>query len=114
MPTRAPEALAAKTRTVAISRTNMPVRKSFTLPTLNTGRPERCGPPRGERRISARPKYHWARERAPPPRARSSLGDAHLRRPLRCPALERALPGQPGQGPDRPLGCLRPADADGL
>ena len=28
--------------------------------------------------------------------------------------VERALPAQPGQGPDRPLGRLRPADADRL
>ena len=50
----------------------------------------------------------------PPARARSPVGHAHLRRPLRRPALERALPPQPGKGPDRPLGRLRPADPDRL
>ena len=42
------------------------------------------------------------------------MGDAHLRRALRRPALERALPPQPRQGPDRALGRLRPADPDRL
>ena len=52
--------------------------------------------------------------RAPPLRAGPSLGDAHLRRALRRPAFERALPPQPRQGPDRPLGRLRPPDPDRL
>ena len=48
------------------------------------------------------------------PEPRPPLGDAHLRGALRRPALERALPAQPRQGPDRPLGRLRPADPDRL
>ena len=43
-----------------------------------------------------------------------SLGDAHVRRPLDRRGVQRALPDQPRQGPDRPLGRLRPADPDRL
>ena len=53
-------------------------------------------------------------ERAPTARARSALDDAHLRGALHREGLQRAVPGQPRQGPDGPLGGLRPADADGL
>ena len=42
-----------------------------------------------------------AHERPPPRAAGPPLGDAHLRRALGRPALERALPAQPRQGPDR-------------
>ena len=52
--------------------------------------------------------------RAPPARARSPVGDAHLRRAFRRPPLERALPAKPREGPDRALGRLRPADPDRL
>ena len=39
---------------------------------------------------------------APPPaRARPALDDAHLRGPLDREGVQRALPAQPGQGPDR-------------
>ena len=43
-----------------------------------------------------------------------SLGDADVRRPLDGRGVQRALPDQPGQGPDRPLGRLRPAHPDRL
>ena len=55
-----------------------------------------------------------ADERTPPLRAGPPLGDAHLRRALRRPAIERALPPQPRQGPDGALGRLRPANPDRL
>ena len=42
------------------------------------------------------------------------MGHAHLRRAFRRPPLERALPQEPRQGPDRPLGRLRPAHPDRL
>ena len=42
------------------------------------------------------------------------MDDADLRRPLDREAVQRALPGQPGQGPDGALRGVRPADADGL
>ena len=47
-------------------------------------------------------------------RAGPALGDADVRRPLLGGRVQRALPAQPGQGPDRPLGRLRPADPDRL
>ena len=53
-------------------------------------------------------------ERAPPARAGPPVGDAHLRRAFRRPPLERALPQEPRQGPDRALGRLRPAHPDRL
>ena len=43
-----------------------------------------------------------------------TVGDAHLLGALDGAGVERAVPRQPGQGPDRPLHRLRPADADGL
>ena len=46
--------------------------------------------------------------------ARPSLGDADLRRALLAGRVQRALPAEPRQGADRPLGRLRPADADRL
>ncbi len=42
------------------------------------------------------------------------MGDSHLLGPLRRPPLQRALPQEPRQGPDRPIGRLRPAHPDGL
>ena len=42
------------------------------------------------------------------------MGDAHLRRPLLGGRVQRAVPAQPGQGPDRAVGRLRPADPDRL
>ena len=50
----------------------------------------------------------------PPARARPSVDDADLRGPLDRGEVQRALPRQPRQGPDRPLDRLRPADADRL
>ena len=64
--------------------------------------------------LSALCKYHSLHERPSTSRARPPLGHAHLRRPLRRETLQRALPRQPGQGPDRPLDRLRPADPDRL
>ena len=52
--------------------------------------------------------------RAPPARARPPVDDAHLRRPLDRQEVQRALPREPREGPDRPLDRLRPADADRL
>ena len=49
----------------------------------------------------------------PQPRcARPSVGDADLLGPLDGPGLQRAVPHQPGQGPDRPVGGVRPAHPD--
>ena len=42
------------------------------------------------------------------------MGDAHLLGPLDGQGLQRALPDQPGQGPDRPVDRLRPAHPDRL
>ena len=42
------------------------------------------------------------------------MDDADLRGPFDRAAVQRALPRQPGQGPDGALGRLRPADADRL
>ena len=42
------------------------------------------------------------------------VDDAHVRGALDRAALQRALPQQPGQGPDRPVGRLRPAHPDRL
>ena len=42
------------------------------------------------------------------------MGNADLRRAFRCPPLERALPQEPRQGPDRPLGRLRSPHPDRL
>ena len=53
-------------------------------------------------------------ERARCDRARPAVADAHLLRALDGHGLERALPDQPGQGPDRPVDRLRPADPDRL
>ena len=46
--------------------------------------------------------------------ARPPLGHAHLRRPLLAGRVQRPVPAQPVEGPDRPVGRLRPADADRL
>src|SRR5829696_1478971 len=46
--------------------------------------------------------------------ARPPLGHAHLRRPLLAGREQRPVPPEPGEGADRPLGRLRPADADRL
>ena len=40
---------------------------------------------------------------------RPALGDPDVLRPLVGPGVERAVPQQPRQGPDRPLGRVRPA-----
>ena len=40
--------------------------------------------------------------------------DAHLLGSLVGPGVERALPLEPGEGPDRPVGRVRPADPDRL
>ncbi len=50
----------------------------------------------------------------PPARAGRALDDADLRGALHGRPLERALSPQPGQGADRALRRVRPADADGL
>ena len=42
------------------------------------------------------------------------MGDADLRRPLQRRREQRPVPPQPRQGPDRPVGRLRPADPDRL
>src|ERR1700709_199114 len=114
MPIMAAPALEAKASALTSSRANTAVRSNLTTRSLNTAQRESCGPDAHERRISSQAKYHWSRERAPTPRARPSLGDEHLSRALRRQALQRALPRQPGQGPDRPLDRLRPADPDRL
>ena len=49
-----------------------------------------------------------------PSRAGPPVDDADLRGPFDRQAVQRALPAQPGQGPDGALDRLRPADADGL
>ena len=46
--------------------------------------------------------------------ARQALAVSHLRRPFDRRQVQRALPQEPRQGPDRPLHRLRSADADGL
>ena len=43
---------------------------------------------------------------------RRPLGDAHLLGAFHGEGLQRALPGQPGQGPDRPVDRLRPPHPD--
>ncbi|CAA9440908.1 MAG: Ethylmalonyl-CoA mutase, methylsuccinyl-CoA-forming, partial [uncultured Pseudonocardia sp.] len=48
------------------------------------------------------------------PRARPSLGDPHVRGPLLGIDVQRALPAQHRQGPDRPVDRLRPAHPDRL
>ena len=60
--------------------------------------------------------YNQGRERdgTPPAGARPAVGDAHLRRPFDRQGVERALPQEPREGPDRPVGGLRPAHADRL
>ena len=63
------------------------------------------------RLTGARP-YNSPHGRASPPRARSSLGDAHLCRAFDGPRVQRALPSQPGQGPDGPVGRLRSPHPD--
>src|SRR6201986_213734 len=47
-------------------------------------------------------------------RARPAVDDAHVRRALDGEGVERALSAQSGEGPDRPVGRVRPADADRL
>ena len=57
----------------------------------------------------------WTRmRRAGDPRARPPVADAHLLGPLHGQGVQRALPHQPGQGPDRPVDRLRPAHPDRL
>ncbi len=46
--------------------------------------------------------------------AGQALAVPHLCRPFDGEGLQRALPAEPRQGPDRALGRLRPADPDGL
>ena len=46
--------------------------------------------------------------------ARCAVDDADVLGPLDGAGLERAVPHQPGQGPDRAVDRLRPADADRL
>ena len=53
-------------------------------------------------------------ERRDEARARQTLDLPHLCGPLDRGRFQRALPRQPRQGADGPLGRLRPADADGL
>ena len=45
---------------------------------------------------------------------RSSVDDAHVLGPLVGPGVQRAVPLEPGEGSDRPVGGLRPAHPDGL
>ena len=47
-------------------------------------------------------------------RARQALADPHLLRPFDGGEVQRALPQEPGQGPDRPVHRLRSADPDRL
>ncbi len=42
------------------------------------------------------------------------MDDADVLGPFHRPGVERALPDEPGQGPDRPVDRLRPTDADRL
>ena len=49
-----------------------------------------------------------------PARTRPALDVPHLRGAFDRPGLQRAVPRQPGEGPDGTVGRLRPADADRL
>ena len=51
---------------------------------------------------------------ASPRHARQALALPHLRRPFDGGEVQRALPQEPGEGPDRPLDRLRSADPDRL
>ena len=126
-----PPGSSARTRSIVLDgpgSTRMPSRSQTPI-TRSRPRCHGVDQPRrfhGRDRTGARARGRWrgrwyarvhlesAYERAPPARARSTVGDAHLRRPLRRPPLERALPAQPRQGPDRPLDRVRPADPDRL
>ena len=83
-----------------------PARASTTTATAG----QRTG--RGDE-VSAHPEHEGEprSDRRPPEQA---LGDADLLGPLVGPGLQRALPDQPGQGPDRPVDRLRPAHPDRL
>ena len=59
-----------------------------------------------------RRRAHFRHERAGP--ARRAVADADLLGPLDGRGVERAVPHEPGQGPDRAVDRLRPADADRL
>ncbi len=64
--------------------------------------------------VRARASTTTDRDRAPASAREPALDDADLLGPLHGPGLQRALPDQPGQGPDRPLDRLRPAHPDRL
>ena len=95
---------------------------------LRAGRPPDAAPdppgPRGRGRAGRRQRLRLCSHAAdlrrcrPYPRSHDregpSLGDADVRRPLDRRGVQRAVPDQPGQGPDRSLGGLRPADPDRL
>ena len=63
------------------------------------------------RLTGARPYNHLS-DRAPSPPARFPLGDAHVCGAFDRARVQRALPPQPGQGPDGPVGGLRSPDPD--
>ena len=67
-----------------------------------------------ERKRSTGSKSGRIRERYACRYARQALGDAYLRRSQLRGRVQRAVPAQPREGPDRPLGGLRPPDADRL
>src|ERR1700730_4275407 len=54
---------------------------------------------------------HERRAQPTPAGARSALDDAHVRGSFDGAGKQRAVPAQPREGPDRPVGRLRSADA---
>ena len=66
--------------------------------TLNTGRRKGCDRDAGETGVFPSSKYHWGHERAPSSRTRPPLGDAHLRRAFRRPALNELYRGNLAKG----------------
>src|SRR4029079_5121299 len=64
--------------------------------------------------LITRPNLQCPYGRTPSAGARPAVGHADLRRAFGCEALQRALSPQPRQGPDRPLGRLRPPHSDGV
>ena len=72
------------------------------------------GPATMHRRSSREWRTHVGSMTAPPARARPAVDDADLRGPLDGARSPTSSTAQPGQGPDRPLDRVRPADADRL
>src|SRR5215204_2342026 len=61
-----------------------------------------------------RPRLRWHAVPFAAEGARPALGHAHLCRALLARRVQCPVPAQPVEGPDRPVGGLRPADADRL